>query len=91
MPDELYAQHVAPHTWLTVGEHEDGQGARVSFWGGEPFEPGGKTPGRPWDNLGDIAAGPSSGNWAKRISYVTVTAVSGYQERPMTACPEAVW
>ncbi|WP_280262900.1 hypothetical protein [Nocardia abscessus] len=83
--------HVAPHTWLTVWEHEDGQGACVSFWGGEPFEPGGKTPGRPWDNLGDIAAGPSSGNWAKRISYVTVTAVSGYQERPMTACPEAVW
>ncbi|MBF6298867.1 hypothetical protein IU459_15130 [Nocardia amamiensis] len=83
--------HVAPHTWLTVWEDEDRQGACVSFWGGEPFEPGGNTPGRAWDNLGNIAAGDSSGNWAKRISYVMVTPVSAYQERPMTACPEAVW
>ncbi|TDV56249.1 hypothetical protein [Actinophytocola oryzae] len=82
--------HVAPNTWLTVWEGVR-QGACVAFWGGDPFQPGGNTPGRAWDSLAHIAAGGSSGNWNGRISYVVVTPVSGYHERPITGCPEAVW
>ncbi|WP_156959390.1 hypothetical protein [Nocardia sp. BMG51109] len=87
MPASL---HVAPDTWLTVWE-DARQGACVSFWGGDPFVPYGKTPGRAWDSLAGIAAGGSSGNWVGRITYAVVTPVSGYEERPMTECPEAVW
>lgn len=88
--DVPHSLHVAPNTWLTVWE-EARQGACVTFWGGDPFVPGGRTPGRAWDSLTNIAAGDSSGNWNGRISYAVITPVSGYHERPETGCPEAVW
>ncbi|AFU06241.1 hypothetical protein [Nocardia brasiliensis] len=80
--------NVGPNTWLTVWDGEGRTGDCIAFWGGEPVEYGA---GRAWDDLTRINAGPASGDWSKRISYITVITVSAYEDDRMTNCPEAVW